>query len=144
MFTLDRMTLFFFSLSASYRNEDPDEDQSALINSWSSKIPTYKRGGNGRTASDASTPTLVSASRSSRASQAASTSLTAVGNKVKIKYGNDEIVDDSEEGIVSERDERNGGERALAAASPPKGKGNRVTSSVSDYDYLNTLKLIKH
>lgn len=142
MLTLDRMTLFFFSLSDSYRQADSEEEQSALINDWSSRVvgqPNRKRAGG---ASKASTPTLTSGtSKPSRASKASSSSRTALNNKVKIRNSDkyDNVVDDNG-GFVSE-DERYSGERVLAANSPLKGKGNRVTSSVSAY-YLLALNLL--
>lgn len=134
MFTLDRMTLFFFSLSDSYRNADSsDEEQSALIANWSSQVTSglKPRGvGKGKSTSNASTPTLTSgSSKISKRSKITASSRTAQNNNVRIKEVENDIIYDSTGGI-SDRDERNGGERARAAGSPPKGRGQQATSSV--------------
>ena len=163
MLTLDRMTLFFFSLSDLYsKGDDADETPTALVRDWSAKVLPHSRGrvGNAsrKKSSAATTPTLTSGtSQPTRASKAVSSnshapkhtsvaprptsklssltnSRTAVNNQVKIKTSYQEIVADSQsddEGGISERDERKGGERILAANSPPKPKGQRVTSAVS-------------
>lgn len=142
MFTLDRMTMFFFSLSDSYRNADvsSDEEQSALITSWSSQVTSgLKPRGvkNGKSTSNASTPTLTSgSSRISKPSKFLTSSRTAQNNNVRITEADNDIYDSA--GAVSERDERDGGERARAAGSPPKGRGQRATSSVC---YCVTLTL---
>ncbi|KAF7964748.1 hypothetical protein HWV62_3278 [Athelia sp. TMB] len=76
-------------------------------------------------------------------------SRTAVNNQVKIKTSYQEIVADSQsddEGGISERDERKGGKCILAANSPPKPKGQRVTSASlvkiqSSLKVLDTLKV---
>lgn len=136
MFTLDRTTLFFLSLSDQYRNDNDsaDDQQKAVIKNWTQKVVIDGKGHKDKTsASSAATPPLtVGSSQRSQMSYAprSRTSRTAINNRVKIKDIDDDIVDDSE-GAISERDERDGGERALAAASPHKGKGTRVTSSVS-------------
>lgn len=143
MFTLDRMTLFFFSLSESYREADSISEQSALINNWSAKVVTGQpRRGKG-TASDASTPTLTSgSSKVSKGSKAPASSRTALNNKVKIRVNEDDDVNSY--GAFSDKDERNGAERIRAQASPPKGKGNRATSSVCDPCRFNIQILLIH
>lgn len=146
MFTLDRMTLFFFSLSQSYRNaESSDEERSATIAKWSSQVrDNSNRLGNRKrkSGSNATTPTLTSGtSRLSKPSTVLATSRTAQSNNVRIKEVDNDIVSDSA-GAISERDERYGGERARAAGSPPKASGQRATSSVCYQHYPHTANLL--
>ncbi|KAF7982132.1 hypothetical protein HWV62_29865 [Athelia sp. TMB] len=133
MLTLDRTTLFFFSLSDSYKAIESSEEQSAFINDWQDKIvetkPKGAAGKRGGGASKATTPALTSGtSKRSQCSKAPSSSRTASSNQVKIKNYDDYTIDDSD-GLLSEKDERFGGERLLAVKSPHKGKGRRATSS---------------
>lgn len=143
MFTLDRVTLFFFSLSESYRQEDSTRTESARITNWFAQVPKGQlRLGNA--ASNASTPTLTSgSSKVSKLSKVSTKSRTAQSNKVKIKVIREDNAYDSD-GAISERDERKGGERARAVKSPPKGQGNRPTSAVRDCLYLYPLMSLTH
>lgn len=126
MFTLDRMTLFFFSLSDSFRaTEEPDK--SALVRGWRKIVLEHDPKRAGKSASSA---TLTAGSSKRTKSSKASTSRTAVNNKVRIKEADNDFLDNSD-GAFSERDERFSGERTRAANSPFKGKGKRVSSSVS-------------
>ncbi|KAF7966671.1 hypothetical protein HWV62_37521 [Athelia sp. TMB] len=119
----------------SYRQADEDEDAqgTAFIENWAGQVinsPKRKRGPGTSRNSKATTPTLTSGtSKHSKASKAPSSSRTALNNKVKIKVFDHDDSDADGDGLVSDRDERYGGERALAANSPHKGKGKRATSS---------------
>ncbi|KAF7985441.1 hypothetical protein HWV62_5177 [Athelia sp. TMB] len=120
----------------SYRQADEDEDDqgTAFIEDWAGQVinsPKRKRGPGTSRNSKATTPTLTSGtSKHSKASKAPSSSRTALNNKVKIKdFDHDDSDTDNDNGLISDRDERYSGERALAANSPHKGKGKRATSS---------------
>lgn len=143
MFTLDRMTLFFFSLSESYRNTDSsEEDRSITITNWSSQVNNLntRHDRKGKSGSNAPTPTLTSGtSRLSKPSTVLAISRTAQNNNVKIKEVDRGIVSDGE-GAISERDERFGGERERAAGSPHKVSGQRATSSVCYQCYPQKLE----
>lgn len=120
------MTLFFFALSDSFQG-DEKSDQEALVNDWHKVVLQHNPKHTGRSNSSA---TLTAGSSRYTESSKASTSRTAVNNRVKIKETLNEPLDNSD-GAFSERDERYSGERTRAANSPFKGKGKRVTSSVS-------------
>lgn len=139
MFTLDRMTLFFFSLSQSYQAKeasDASDDDSGVLADWRRTTHHFTS-----KSSSASTPTLTSdtssrpRARSSRAPPS-TTGRSALSNPWT-KVNGDEIVEDSEpEAIVSDRDETQGSEHIAAISTPPKGKGNRPVSKVTYIDYL--------
>lgn len=125
------MTLFFFALSDSFQG-DEESDQEALVNDWHKVVLQHNPKHTGRSISSA---TLTAGSSRDTKSSKASTSRTAVNNRVRIKETLNEPLDNSD-GAFSERDERYSGERTRAANSPFKGKGKRVTSSVSPHATL--------
>lgn len=146
MFTLDQMTLFFFSLSDLFRNAgDSSEEENALLNDWRNVVLKHNTKGAGKSASSATTPTLTAGSSRRTKSSRASTSRTALNNKVKIKDSDNGTLDNSD-GAFSERDKRDSGECMLAANSPFKGKGKRVSSSVSLHAALanSSLRINSH
>ena len=143
MFTLDRMTLFFFSLSQSYQQADSKRDDTDKIYDWSTGVPTGRLKLGSGTASNATTPTLTSGtSKVTNASQASSKSRTTHNNKVKIRVIPEDDTYGYSDGAISEKDERLGGERARAAKSPPKGQGNRPTSNVGVSFPLHPLTML--
>lgn len=130
MLTLDRMTLFFFTLSQTYKGKvEPGE--SAMVSNWASTIPADSRP-RAKAGSNASTPTLTSGHSSrTRASKAPpSTVRSSLTNNVRIFSKSDVVPDSEDEGPVSDRDETNGAERDFAAMSLPKAKGTRMASTV--------------
>jgi len=120
MLTLDRTTLFYFSL----RDRDFKKNHEGLIQDWATKIPRNAKPGG--THSKA-TPSLTQGStRSSHAPPSTQSAINAVA--VKISNHDDSIK--IAEGGLSDVDETKGNERDAAIKSPPKGK-QRITSSVS-------------
>ncbi|KAF7985404.1 hypothetical protein HWV62_5103 [Athelia sp. TMB] len=129
MFTLDRMTLFFFSLSESYQEAD-SSDGTDKIYDWSATVPLGRLKLDPGTASNATTPTLTSGtSKLTNASLTSSKLRATRNNKVKIRVIPEDDTYGYSDGAISEKDERLGGERALAVKSPPKGRGKRPTSN---------------
>jgi hypothetical protein len=141
MLTLDRNTLFYFTLSNSSRGDSPLD----LINDWANRIPVKANPGsksrptNSRGANTAGSTTLVD-SASTHAPRVPASSRSALSNNVTISRGEDikegtiEII----EGRLSDRDETTGKEYEAAMKSPPK-HGKRVTSEVR-YVFVFTSK----
>lgn len=130
MLTLDRMTLFFFTLSHTYRGK-ADPGESAMVSNWASAIPAHSRPRT-NAGSNASTPTLISGHSSGTGASRAppSSARSSQTNNVRIFSASETVPDSEGDGPVSDRDEMDGEERAFAAKSPPKGKGVRQTSAV--------------
>jgi hypothetical protein len=118
MLTLDRTTLFYFSL----RDLDEKNKHSGLIKDWATKIPR-----NAKPGSSTHTPSLTHGS--TRSSHAASSIRSAL-NTVKISNHDDGV--EIAEGGLSDLDETIGNERDAAVKSPPKGK-QRISSAVSHH-----------
>lgn len=105
MFTLDRMTLFFFSLSNSYTATREDNKNTGLIKEWAKSIPLDSQASS-KARSSASIPSLTvgSTSHSSRTLQPPPSNRSALNNNVKIRRADDDIVEisDDEQGAFSE------------------------------------------
>lgn len=126
MLTLDRMTLFFFTLSQSYLGK-AEPGETAMVSHWASTIPAGSRPRT-TTGSNASTPTLTSGRTGTSRTQLSTHS--SLSNNVKVISGSEVVPDSDDEGPVSDRDETNGAERDFAAMSLPTGKGKRAASKV--------------
>jgi hypothetical protein len=116
MLTLDRTTLFYFSL------RDLD-DHVGLVQDWVTKVPCNAKPGS--THSKATPSLTLGSTRSSHASPSTRSALNTVkisdhDNGIKIAKG----------GLL-DVDETKGNERDATIKSPLKGK-QRITSSVSD------------
>ena len=121
MLTLDRTTLFYYSLSNTTIHED-------RLNDWVKTVPKFKRG-----STRSVTPSLTNGSTRTRTSKASShVSTRSALNNVFIRQRDVDVADMANgDGGLSDHDETKGPEREAAIKSPPKGK-KRVTSSVSN------------
>jgi hypothetical protein len=117
MLTLDRTTLFYFSL----RDLDEKNKHSGFIKDWATKIP--------RNAKPGSTHTPSLTHGSTRSSHAASSIRSAL-NTVKISNYDNGV--EIAEGGLSDLDETIGNEQGAAVKSPLKGK-QRISSAVSHH-----------
>jgi hypothetical protein len=136
MLTLDRTTLFYFSLM---QTSDQKSQYGGLISSWAAEVNA------GRARSKASSkPGGVRSIPSLTNGTTRSTSTSVLTNRVAITSANLGVVDvsDAESGHrFPDEDETKGVERDAAVTSHPKGK-KRATSSVSVAPYECMLLMI--
>ena len=129
MLTLDRTTLFYFSLM---QTSDQKSQYGGLISSWAAEVNA------GRARSKASSkPRDVRSIPSLTSGTTRSTSTSVLTNRVAITSTDPGVVDgsDAESGHGwPDEDETKGVERDAAVNSPPKGK-KRADSSVSVAPY---------
>jgi hypothetical protein len=137
--TLDESTLFYWTLSNSYKKQ---KNRHSAINDWASEISTVNSGSTSSSRPNVSSSKKVSG-RNNRLSESVLTKNIKIISrqpdvvKVKTEQG---LRDTYQDGGLSDNDETMGNEREVAINSPPKGK-KRVTSEVFLFIYcsLNTI-----
>jgi hypothetical protein len=135
--TLDESTLFYWTLSSSYKKQ---KNYHSAINDWASEILTVNSAGG---SSSFSHPNVSSSKKLS----GGNSRLSVLSKNIKVISRQPDVVKvkaerstepglHDQDGGLSDNDEIMGNEREVAINSPPKGK-KRVTSEVFSFMYCS-------